>query len=69
MTTKINLEEVDEELLIIKLFTRTLRVLLSIPGTSLHQREDGIDSLELVDHLDTKIDEQIRNYLESKKIV
>ena len=67
--TKINLNDVDEELLVIKLFTRTLRHLLSLPGTVISNIDDGIDSLELVDHLDAKIDAQIKNYLERKDFV
>ena len=67
--TKINLNDVDEELLVIKLFTRTLRHLLSLPGTVISNIDDGIDSLDLVDHLDAKIDEQIKDYLERKDFV
>lgn len=67
--TKIDITKVDEELLIIKLFTRTARMLLSIPGTHLMGIEDGIDTRELVDHLDAKIDEQIKTYLERQNFV
>lgn len=66
---KINLNDVNEDILTIKIFTRTARMLLSMPGTVVNMPDDGIDTLELIDHLDAKIDKEIKDSIERNNFV
>ena len=66
MKTKIDLEKVDIETLILKLLLRTFEKILLIPGMEVVSpggSPDGIGDVELANHLHNEIGREIQNDL------
>ena len=71
MTTKIDLDKIEVETLILKMLLRTFEKILLIPGmevVSSGGSPDGIGDVELVNHLHKEMEHEIQNDLNRAKV-
>ena len=71
MTTKIDLDKIEVETLILKLLLRTFEKILLIPGMEVVSpggSPDGIGDIELLEHLYKEIGHEIQNDLNRAKV-
>ena len=71
MTTKIDLNKIEVETLILKLLLGTFEKILLIPGMEVVSpggSPDGIGDVELANHLYKEIEHEIQNDLNQSKV-